>query len=154
MWVIESPRTIAARQKMVAARTADQIALRAKVADLLYKTRDGGMTPSLLKSLRVNGAALGWAEEAQMVRMTGAGTRAWIPAEITELLDNGRVDDYTPHHINSVKPFEWMAGNPNNIQIVERWSEHGMIHGGNTQIPTEGELINRSRMMIDWLNRK
>jgi len=143
--------SIAARQEMVAARTAEQVALRGRAADLLYQARDGGMTPGILRSLRGVGADLGWAEEAQMVRMTGQGTRAWSPAEIDELLANGRVAGYSPHHINSVAENPWLAGNPNNIQMVERWTEHGLVHGGNTQLPTQGPLINRSQMMIDWL---
>ena len=70
---------------------------------------------------------------------------------MSELLQTGRVAAYSPHHINSVVPHKWMAGNPNNIMIVERVTEHGLMHGGNTQLPTQGPLINRSRMMVDWL---
>jgi len=147
----ENGMSLAARQEMVAARTAEHVALRGEAADLLYQARASGMTPTLRNDLRMVGANLGWAEESQMVRLTGQGTRAWSPAEISELMQNGGVDGYTPHHINSVAQNPWLAGNANNIQIVERWTEHGLIHGGNTQIPTQGPFINRSQMMVDWL---
>jgi hypothetical protein len=75
---------------MIATRTTEQIALRGLAADFLYQARAGGMTTDILASLRKVGANLGWAEEAQMVRMTGAGSRPWSPAEIDELLTNRR----------------------------------------------------------------
>lgn len=146
--------SIAARQQMVASRTTEHVALRAKTATVLREARAGGLTPKRLAALRRAGADLGWAEEALMVRLTGRGSRAWTAEEMSELLRNGKVVGYSPHHINSVAPYEWMAGNAKNIQIVERWTEHGIVHGGNTQLPTEGSLINRSRFIVQALTER
>jgi hypothetical protein len=147
----ERGMSFAARRLMVAGRTADHVALRTQTAAVLRQARASGLTDDLLDSLRVKGASLGWAEEAQLVRLTGRGTRSWSAAELMELTQKGKVAGYSPHHINSVLEHEWLAGKANNIEIVERYIEHGLRHGGNTQNPTAGPLINRSQMMIDWL---
>lgn len=140
--------SIGARRMMVGARTPEHVMLRADVATALRLARLEGMNKSHLTKLRRLGANLAWAEEAQLLRLTGRGTRAWSVQEIDELLRTGRVVGYTPHHINSAAAHHWLASRSNNIEIVERWLEHAFRHGGDTTIPTYGPMINRQQSMI------
>ena len=83
-----------------------------------------------------------WKKEAALIRRTGQGSRDWTRAEIKELLSTGKVKGYIGHHINSIKGYPNLAGNPANIEFVERAS-HIKKHGGNFQNVTSGPLINR-----------
>jgi hypothetical protein len=88
-----------------------------------------------------------WKQEAEQVRRTGRGTRAWTADELRQLRDTGRVSGYEGHHINSVKGNEGnraLIRNPNNIEFVKKGkAEHLGRHGGLTRNPTTGPLIRR-----------
>jgi GHH signature containing HNH/Endo VII superfamily nuclease toxin len=88
-----------------------------------------------------------WKQEAEMVRRTGRGTRAWTPDELRELRDTGKVSGYQGHHINSVKGNEGnraLIRNPDNIEFVRAGkAEHIPKHFGNTRNPSKGPLIPR-----------
>lgn len=96
-----------------------------------------------LKSLRSKAVRLAWKQEADLIRRTGQGTRAWNRAEIRELLSTGRVKNYIGHHINSVKGSPSLAGNPNNIRFIKGVKNHLIEHNGNFKNSTFGDLLNR-----------
>lgn len=78
-----------------------------------------------------------------MVEQFGYGTREWSEKEIDELLTNGKVKGYQGHHINNVKDHPSMAGDPNNIEFLNK-TEHLDAHNGNYKNKIEGPLIDRS----------
>ena len=78
-----------------------------------------------------------------MVEITGQGTRRWTKSELKELVETGKVKGYQGHHINNVKDHPEMAGNPNNVEFLNK-TEHLESHGGNYRNMTEGPLLNRS----------
>ena len=86
-----------------------------------------------------------WKQEAELVRQTGQGTVDWTPAQIEELLENGKVQDFEGHHINSVNGHPELARDPNNIRFANGRTEHLELHNGNWRNPTEGPLIRRIR---------
>ena len=88
--------------------------------------------------------AQAWKMEADLVRRTGQGTRAWTEAEVTDLLETGKVGGYQGHHINSVQKHPMLAGDPDNIKFVRDRREHLGEHGGNYRNPTEGPTIKRT----------
>jgi hypothetical protein len=84
-----------------------------------------------------------WDQEIALVKGTGQGSRAWSKPEI-ELLKQGiRPSSYQGHHINSVKDFPELAGDPRNIKFLTR-SEHFLEHGFNWRNMTTGPLIDRT----------
>ena len=56
-----------------------------------------------------------------------------------ELLENGKVSDYQGHHVNSVNSNPKLAGNPDNINFLDRL-DHLDAHNGNWRNATSGEL--------------
>lgn len=97
-----------------------------------------------LEYLRRKAVRLAWEGERRMVAKTGTGTRPWTAAERAELLETGKVAGYVGHHINSVKGYPELAGNPNNVEFVEGASGNLARHGGNFQNITSGEMLSRS----------
>jgi hypothetical protein len=95
-----------------------------------------------VSSARSSAVRQAWRQEANLVRRTGLGTTNWSAREILELLSFGRVAGYLGHHINSVKAFPGLAGNPNNIRFVPK-KLHLKIHRGNWRNSTSGNLMNR-----------
>jgi len=88
-----------------------------------------------LASLRQTAVRQAWKQEANLVRRGMQGTVRWSESEAQELLTRGKVSGYIGHHINSVKAFPHLAGNPNNIAFISR-KIHLKIHGGNFRNPT------------------
>jgi len=97
-----------------------------------------------LASARRTAVRQAWKQEKALVEETGAGSRRWTEAEKQQLLQNGKVQGYYGHHINSVKGHPNMAGDPNNIEFVT-FREHLARHQGNFRNITKGILIFRKK---------
>jgi hypothetical protein len=98
----------------------------------------------VLNNLRKRAVSDAWRMEKRLVEKTGRGTARWTKAQKEELLKTGKVKDYVGHHINNVKDYPDLAGNPNNIEFVKEGSEHLAKHGGNYQKSTSGPLLDRT----------
>jgi RHS repeat-associated protein len=82
-----------------------------------------------------------WKNELFDVKNGGRGiSRDWTDAEIDELLHTGKVRGYQGHHMQSVKGYPELAGDPNNIQFLTR-QEHLRAHLGNFRNITHGRYI-------------
>ena len=113
----------------------------AKAADKVEDVVDAGTTVNKsTKYARSKAVKEAWGNEADLVRNTGTGTRAWTDAEKLELLNTGKVKGYHGHHMKSVKGYPELAGDPFNIQFLTR-KEHLMAHGGNWRNITHGRYI-------------
>ena len=97
----------------------------------------------IIKNARQRAVRNAWKQEKEMVEMKGYGTRNWMKSEMRELKETGKVKGYQGHHINNVKDHPEMAGNPNNVEFLNK-TEHLESHGGNYRNMTEGPLLNRS----------
>ena len=97
----------------------------------------------IIKNARQRAVRNAWKQEKEMVEITGQGTRRWTKSELKELVETGKVKGYQEHHINNVKDHPEMAGNPNNVEFLNK-TEHLEAHGGNYRNMTEGPLLNRS----------
>ena len=103
----------------------------------------GGGIEMLLSSLRRKGVNRAWKQEQDMVNLQGYGTKDWTPAQMDELLSNGKVSGFDGHHINSVQDNPLLAGCPDNICFMTR-DEHFSAHDFNWQNPTSGPLLDRT----------
>lgn len=111
-----------------------------RVADKLDGAKD---TAKAIKNARQSAVRKAWKQEKEMVESIGQGTRDWSKKEMKELLENGKVKGYQGHHINNVKDHPSMAGDPNNIEFLNK-TEHLDAHNGNYRNKTEGPLLDRS----------
>jgi hypothetical protein len=111
-------------------------------------------------TLRVKGQNLAWQYERAEIEMGGSGTHDWTPAQRQEILDNGTVRSFEPHHINSVAEHPKLQADPDNIRFLEEHRdgsgvrEHFDAHGRNWRNPTEGPLIDRDQRLIDTNNSR
>lgn len=94
--------------------------------------------------LRRVAVRMAWEQERALVQRTGQGTRDWSAAELEILKNGGTPSGYQGHHINSVKGSPELAGDPNNIQFATPEEHLQDLHGGDTRVPTFGDLISRS----------
>jgi hypothetical protein len=78
-----------------------------------------------------------WKSERSYVR-DGKGTRDWSQSEQREIAAKGRANGYEGHHMKSVKDYPQHAGNPQNIQFLNRSEHVNGAHKGNTQNATNG----------------
>jgi len=106
-----------------------------------YLTKQAGKLS--LKAARNRAVKDAWKLEQQMVKLTGKGSRDWNPAQVTELLETGKVTGYQGHHIFDVSRNPALAGSHRNIAFKQAGEEHLLTHGGNYANPTSGELIDR-----------
>ena len=111
-----------------------------RVADKLGDAKDSAKA---IKNARQSAVRKAWRQEKEMVESIGQGTRDWSKKEIKELFENGKVKGYQGHHINNVKDHPSMAGDPNNIEFLNK-TEHLDAHNGNYRNKTEGPLLDRS----------
>ena len=109
-----------------------------KIVDKVDNTKDSAR---IIKNARQRAVRNAWKQEKEMVEITGQGTRRWTKSELKELVETGKVKGYQGHHINNVKDHPEMAGNPNNVEFLNK-TEHLESHGGRNM--TEGPLLNRS----------
>ena len=78
-----------------------------------------------------------WRSERRQV-CTGMGTRDWSQSEQRQIVAKGRADGYEGHHMKSVKDYPQHAGNPQNIQFLNRSEHINGAHRGNSQNATNG----------------
>jgi hypothetical protein len=85
---------------------------------------------------RRKAVAAAWKREKCLVS-AGIGTRDWTPKEQREILKKGKATGYQGHHMKSVDGHNSRAGDPNNIQFLNR-KEHLKAHGGSYRNNTNG----------------
>ncbi len=95
-----------------------------------------------ISTLRRSAVRKAWKEEKELVESGADGTRNWTRQELKELQTKGKVSDYKGHHINNVKDYPELAGDPNNIEFVKQ-KEHLQRHNNNFRNKTTGPLLNR-----------
>ena len=78
-----------------------------------------------------------WKNEKALVRK-GEGTRDWSQRQQIGMIRKGQVSGYHGHHMQSVKTHPHQAGNPKNIQFLNRSEHIDGAHRGNTQNSTDG----------------
>jgi len=98
---------------------------------------------SSIASQRQGAVRKAWKEEKALVESGNDGTRQWTRAEQKELKEKGKVKGYQGHHINNVKHHPDQAGDPNNIEFVNR-KEHLERHNGNFKNKSTGPLKDRT----------
>ena len=91
-------------------------------------------------------------ERGKTVSRTGGNTRNWTPDEKINLILRSRVRGYEGSHINSVSTNPDLAPRPDNVEFLKGrnsdYNEHLIkAHKGDWRNPTEGELLDRSRMI-------
>jgi len=86
---------------------------------------------------RKNAVREAWKNERAHVR-GGNGTRDWSQTEQKEIVAKGRANGYEVHHMKSVKDYPQHAGDPKNIQFLNRSEHVDGAHKGNTQNSTNG----------------
>lgn len=90
-----------------------------------------------LRYARQNAVADAWKMERQLAKKGLPTTRDWTPAELTELVDTGRVKGYVGDHINTVNGNVSLAADHRNIQfstVLEHKSRHSAVGGFRTPI--------------------
>jgi len=78
-----------------------------------------------------------WKNERNQVR-SGQGTRDWSPSEQKQIVAKGRANGYEGHHMKSVSAYPQHAGNPKNIQFLNRSEHINGAHKGDTKNATNG----------------
>ncbi len=85
---------------------------------------------------RRKAVAEAWKSEKQHV-LNGKGTRDWTQKEQREIVAKGKAKGYEGHHMKSVDGHNSRAGDPNNIQFLNR-KEHLAAHSGDFHNNTNG----------------
>lgn len=124
-------------------KIGDTVRIADKVGDVAKTEKKVSESARAIKNARQSAVRKAWKQEQQMVLEKGYGTRNWTKGELKELKETGKVKGYQGHHINNVKDHPSMAGDPNNIEFLNK-SEHLKAHDGNYRNKTEGALLNRS----------
>ena len=120
---------------------ASDTAKATKASKALNTQKTTSTSQGSIKYQRQKAVKEAWKDEKELVKV-GKGTRNWTQAEKEELLLTGKVKGYEGHHINSVKDFPSLAGNPDNVSFMTR-KDHLLEHFGNWRNKTEGPLLNR-----------
>jgi hypothetical protein len=92
-----------------------------------------------------------WKNERAYVRQ-GNGTRDWVQSEQRQIVAKGRADGYEGHHMKSVKDYPQHAGDPNNIQFLNRNEHINGAHRGNSQNATNGYYNPKTGTMHNFGN--
>jgi hypothetical protein len=100
---------------------------------------------------RKNAVREAWKSERSYVR-EGNGTRDWSQSEQREILAKGRANGYEGHHMKSVKEYPQYAGDPQNIQFLNRSEHVNGAHKGNTQNATNGYYNPETKTMHSFGN--
>ena len=95
-------------------------------------------------SQRQKAVADAWKKEQQAVR-EGVSRYEWTAAEMTELMDVGKISGYKGHHILSVNQLkgtanEWLIGSADDIVFLNQ-AEHFSVHMGNWSNATNMDLL-------------
>jgi hypothetical protein len=94
-----------------------------------------------------------WKQEAERVR-NGMGTRNWTKDEQAELLSRGSVKGYEGHHMISVANDRSLAGNPDNIQFLNRDEHINGAHQGDSHNLTNGYYNPETKSMETFENNE
>jgi len=100
---------------------------------------------------RKNAVREAWKNERAYVR-EGNGTRDWSQTEQKEIVAKGRANGYEGHHMKSVKDYPQHAGDPKNIQFLNRSEHVDGAHKGNTQNSTNGYYNPSTKTMHSFGN--
>ena len=90
-----------------------------------------------LTSERQRAVREAWCKEKAYVA-NGEGTRDWAPEQQREIMEEGRAEGYEGHHMKNVSSYPEQAGNPDNIQFLDREEHIQGAHQGNTHTHTNG----------------
>ncbi len=115
-----------------------------------------GIDPSF-DGLRNKGVSLAWKYERADAIMGGSGTvdGGWNEAERQQIINTGRAKVFDPkfgtyktpegHHIKNVANHPEKQADPDNIMFYKTRDEHvNKGHNGNTNNPSDGELIDKN----------
>ena len=105
--------------------------------------QEADLATSADATLRRKGVSLAWKYEQAEIKLGGSGTTNWTESQRQEILNTGTVRGAIGHHINNAADHPKDQANPDNIRFAKDHEEHMRMHHGNTQVPTEGEMIDR-----------
>jgi hypothetical protein len=95
------------------------------------------MAMSDVNKARKDAVREAWKNERSLVR-EGKGTRDWSQRQQIGMIRKGQVSGYDGHHMQSVKTHPQQAGNPQNIQFLNKSEHIKGAHRGSTQNATNG----------------
>ena len=101
---------------------------------------------------RRKAVANAWKNEKGLVK-DGKGTRDWTKNEQREILMTGKASGYEGHHMRDVSNHKSLAGDPNNIQFLNR-KEHLQAHGGDFHNKTNGYYDPKTKKMHEFGRNK
>lgn len=101
---------------------------------------------------RRKAVANAWKNERNLVK-DGSGTRDWTVSEQREILLTGKAKGYEGHHMRDVSNHNSLAGDPNNIQFLNR-KEHLQAHGGDFHNKTNGYFDPKTNEMHEFGRNK
>jgi hypothetical protein len=87
-----------------------------------------------------------WKNERALVQ-DGKGTRDWPQRQQIGMVRKGVVSGFDGHHMQSVKTHPQQAGNPKNIQFLNKSEHIKGAHGGNTKNSTNGYYNPQTKSM-------
>ena len=90
-----------------------------------------------------------WKNERALVR-DGKGTRDWSQRQQISMIRKGQVSGIDGHHMQSVRTHPQQAGNPQNIQFLNRSEHIKGAHQGNTKNSTNGYYNPQNKTMHDF----
>jgi hypothetical protein len=90
-----------------------------------------------LNQARAEAVREAWKNERALV-LQGSGTRDWSQRQQIELTRKGHVNGFDGHHMQSVRTHPKQAGNPQNIQFLNKNEHIKGAHRGNTKNSTNG----------------
>ena len=107
-----------------------------------------------ISTLRNKAVDKAWEIEKNAVK-TGTSRYNWTIKQKLEILKNGKVAGYEGHHIKTVKELEgtakeFLIADPNNIVFITK-KQHLLLHGGNTQNPTNIKTLLK---LVPWADKR
>lgn len=107
------------------------------------------------KGYRSNGVSLAWEYERADIQMGGTGSENFTLEQRAEILDRGRVRGFEGHHIKNVANNKVHQANPDNIKFYGSREDHVELgHNGDVNNPSDGEFIDRDKMIRDTNRRR
>jgi hypothetical protein len=100
---------------------------------------------------RADAVRKAWINERALVQ-EGKGTRDWSQRQQIGIIRKGQVSGYDGHHMQSVKTHPQQAGNPGNIQFLNKTEHIKGAHGGNTKNSTNGYYNPQTKTMHSFGN--
>lgn len=103
------------------------------------------------KTIRNSAVKLAGSQEIELVRNTNRGTSSWSDAQLKYIAQKGILPKgFVGHHINNVKRFPELAGNPDNIRFVSQ-KQHFKLHNLDWHNNTSGKIYNRKSLIKQWV---